>query len=204
MPDTDNTHNNQSVQSGRPKKALSTEQQQKQQRILIVLILIIVVGAVFILYRNGVIGGSSSKAPVERYLQAIAAKDFDSYVDTMPQKMADDYRKERSERGLSGEEYMAQLYSDYFNEFGNDMRVELEFTDRSRPDNRYVENFKSSYAYLYGEDIRISSVFEIDVAAYFSGSKSSDIINLECYVIKSGGKWYIVGCDYQTADAEED
>lgn len=187
---------------GRPKK--TAEQQQKQQKALLILIILIIVGAVMILYRNGVIGGSASRAPVEKYFQAIAAKDFDSFTGSMPPKMAEyDHVAVRDDLGLSGEEYMRQLYGDYFTEFGDDMTITLEFTDRSRLEALYVDNFKESYREIYGEDISIRSSFEIDVTAHFSGSKSSDDIDLECFVIKSGGKWYIVGCDYKTVDADE-
>ena len=187
------------------KKPTAEERQkkQKQQRVLLILIILIVVGAVMILYRNGVIGGSASKAPVEQYLQAIAAKDFDAYIGAMPPKIAESYVDDREDIGLSGEEYMYQLYSDYFIEFGDDMTVTLEFTDRSRLETVYIDNFKESYLRAYGEEINIRSSFEIDVIAHFSGSKSSDDINLECFVVKVGGKWYIAGCDYQTVEANE-
>lgn len=181
----------------RPQKTVTPEQKRKQQNVLIVLIILIAVGAVIILYNNGVIGGSSSRKPVERYLNAIAEKNFDSFIATQPPKIADDHIADREELGLSGVEYMSRLYSDYFGEFGDDMTVELEFLDRSRIDGLYLDNFKNSYLELYGEAIRVSSSFEIDVDARFSGSLSSDTVELACYVIKSDGKWYIAGCDYR-------
>lgn len=184
----------------RPQKTVTPEQKRKQQNVLIVLIILIAVGAVIILYNNGVIGGSSSRRPVERYLNAIAEKNFDSFIATQPPKIADDHIADREELGLSGEEYMSRLYSDYFGEFGDDMTVELEFLDRSRIDGLYLDNFKNSYLELYGEAIRVSSSFEIDVDARFSGSLSSDTVELACYVIKSDGKWYIAGCDYRAEE----
>lgn len=188
---------------GENKAQKKPESQKKQQQALLVLLIVVAVGVAIVLYNNGVLGGGSSRRPVEQYLNAIASRDFDSYIESMPPRMAEDYSAELSERGLSKEDYMRELYSDYFEEFGENMTVSLEFTDRSRPDAEYVDGFRTSYQRLYGEEIRFNSVFEIDVTARFSGENSADDINLECYVVKSGGKWYIVGCDYETVAAEE-
>lgn len=177
--------------------------ERKQKSFLIFLIIFVVVGAGFIFYRSGVAGGGSSQAPAEKYLNAIAASDFDAYVNTMPPKVAEDFKKDLDESGLGKKEFMQELYSDYFNEFGDDMGVTLEFNGRSRVESKYLESFKESYRELYREDIKITSAFEVNVSALFSGSKSKDLIQLECFVIKTGGKWYIAGCDYKTEDADE-
>lgn len=177
--------------------------EQKQQRFLSILIVFVVIAAGVILYRNGIMGGGSERAPAEKYLNAIAARDFDSYVETMPPRIAQDYKSDLDESGLSKAEFMQELYSDYFEEFGDDMTVTLEFTKKSRVKAQYLDNFKESYRKLYGEDLRTSSAFEIDVSALFSGSKSKALIQLECFVCKVGGKWYVAGCDYKTEDADE-
>ena len=184
-----------------PERRADPEKQKKQQRVLLILVILVAVGAVTILYRNGVIGGSASRRPVEQYLTAIADCDFDSYVGSMPARMAQEYISERDGLGLSGEEYMRRLYSDYFEEFGGDMTVGLEFTGRSRLDSAYLDGFRADYQELFGEQIKISLSFEVDVTAHFSGSVSQDDIELCCYVIKSGGRWYIAGCEYR-ADVE--
>lgn len=176
------------------------QKQQKQQKVLIVLVLLVAVGAALILYRNGIIGGSAGKKPVEQYLKAIASCDFSSYIDAMPQRIAEEYIAECENSGLGSREYMKELYSDYFDEFGDDMSVELDFTDRSRIDSVYLDNFRQSYSELYGEEINISSAFEIDVTARFLGSVSQDDVKLLCYVIKTDGKWKIAGCEYETEE----
>lgn len=190
------------TQEIRPQKSADPKAKKKQENFLLILIAVIIAAGIFILYRNGVIGGSASKAPVEKYLNAICERDFDAFIATMPEKIANDHISDRSSLGVSGEEYMRTLYSDYFDEFGDDMRVTVDFGDRSRPQAVYVDYFKQSYLDLYGEEITVSSVFEIDAVAHFAGSKSSDDIELEFFVIKTGGKWYVVGADYKTEDAE--
>ena len=191
------------AQEMRPKKTTDKNAKKKQENFLLILIAVIIAAGVFILYRNGVIGGSASKKPVEKYLNAICERDFDAFIATMPERIAADHISDRADLGVSGEEYMRRLYGDYFDEFGEDMRVTVDFDGRSRPQALYVDNFKEMYLSLYGEEIRISSVFEIDVTAHFAGSKSRDDIELEFFVIKTGGKWYVVGADYKTEDAEE-
>lgn len=188
------------IMEQRPKKAVDPKAKKKQENFLLILIVIIIAGGIFILYRNGVIGGSAAKAPIENYLTAICERDFDAFVATMPEKIANDHISDRAELGLSGEEYMRDLYSDYFEEFGDDMRVTVDFGGRSRPQAMYVDSFKQSYLDLYGEEIRISSVLEIDATAHFYGSKSQADIELEFFVVKTGGKWYVVGVDYKVED----
>lgn len=177
--------------------------EQKQQRFLVILIIIVAVAAGVILYRNGVMGGGSERTPAEQYLYAIAARDFDSYVEVMPPRIAQDYKDDLSESGLSETDFMRELYSDYFDEFGEDMTVALEFNKKSRVKAQYLDLFKESYRELYGEELKTSSAFELDISALFSGSKSKTLIPLECFVVKVGGKWYVVGCDYKTEDANE-
>ena len=184
------------------KNKISKEQIQKQQRTLLIILVVAVVGIVFILFRNGIIGGSGGEAPVEKYLTAIADRDFESYVESMPPRIAEGYRSDLTEMGMTGEEYMTELYSDYIDEFGDDMTVDVTFNGRSALKAIYVDSFKDSYLEMYGETIGISSAFELDVTAHFSGSKSDDYIELDCFVIKSGGKWYIAGCEYETEEIE--
>ncbi len=185
----------------RPKSAASGSKQKKQQTVLLILLILVVAGVVFIFYRNGTIGGGSGEKPVEQYLQAIADKDFEAYTSAMLPLMAEDYRNDLEERGITPTEYMELLYSDYYGEFGDDLSIDIKITGRSRVDSEFVDMFKESYEDIYGEPPKLGRALEIDVAAYFSGSKSSDLIELECYAVKSGGEWYIAGCEYKTEDA---
>lgn len=187
----------------RPVAKSDQKSKKNQETVLLVLLVAVVIGVIFILYRSGVIGGNASRKPVENYIQAICDCDFDGYVSTMPKRIAQDHIDDRDELGLSGSEYLKKLYADYFDEFGENMTAEIEFTGRSRPDAVYVDNFRESYKELYGEEIDFSAVFEIDATVRFSGGKSSDGIDLEFFVIKTGGNWCVVGADYKTVEAED-
>lgn len=187
-----------------PVKKKASKNEKKLENILAVVIALAVVGVLVILYRNGVLGGGSSEKPVEQYLTAIAEKDFDGYVGSMLPKIGDEYRSEMESLGLDGKSYMQRLYKDYFEEFGDDMTVSLEFTDRSRPETKYVDSFLQEYNAQYNEVPKLRSVFQIDVTAHFSGSLSSDDVKLTCFSAKVGGKWYIVGCEYEVKEIDND
>lgn len=172
-----------------------TQANAKDRKMLVFLLILIAAGIVFILYRNGIIGGGSYKEPIEQYFQAIVERDFDSYVGAMPPKIGEDYIKERDEMKLSGYDYLDKLYSDIFTKFGEEAKVELEFFGRSRPDEEYIQRFASSYQQAYNEEINTKTVYGVTLIAHFSGDMSADL-DLECFVLRHKRKWYVVGCDF--------
>ncbi len=202
MEETETTAAREALPEKRPAPQATEKQKKRQQSFLLILLIAVIAGVVFIFYRNGIIGGGSGEKPVVQYLQAIADKDFDAYTSSMLPLMAEDYRSDRDERGLTPTEYMEQLYSDYYGEFGDDLSIDIDVTGSSRVDAEFVDMFKESYEEIYGEAPKISRALEFDVAAFFSGSKSSALIELECYAVKSGKSWYIAGCDYKTEETD--
>lgn len=169
----------------------------KDKKTLIFLLILIAFGVIFIFYRNGFIGGGSYKEPIEQYFKAIVTRDFDSYIGAMPPKMQEDYISERNEMSLSGYDYLDKLYSDIFTQFGDNVEVELEFFGKSRPDEEYIRSFERSYQQAYGETINTKTVYGVSVIAHFRGDSGADL-ELECFVLRQGGKWYVVGCDFAT------
>lgn len=173
----------------------------KDKKALVFLLILVAAGVIFIFYRNGFIGGGNYKAPIEQYFKGIVEKDFDAYVGAMPPKMKEDYIAERNEMSLSGYDYLDKLYSDIFTQFGDDVKVELEFFGKSRPEEEYIRSFESSYEQLYGESINTKTVYGVTVVAHFSGDISADL-ELECFVLRTKGKWYVVGCDFAAHEEE--
>lgn len=167
----------------------------KDKKTLIFLLILVATGIIFIIYRNGLIGGGSYKEPIEQYFNAIIERDFDSYIKAMPPKMQEDYIAERNEMSLSGYDYLDKLYSDIFSQFGDTVQVELEFFGKSRPDEEYIRSFESSYQQAYGENINTKTVYGVLVVAHFRGDISADL-ELECFVLRHKGRWYVVGCDF--------
>lgn len=175
---------------------------KKDRSVLIFLIIIMLLAVGFILYRSGLVGGGSYKKPVEEYFQAISQRDFDMYVGSMLGNIGGEYVKERDSLGYSGYDYMDKLYRDLFEQFGEDMQISLTFNSRGKTEQEYVQSFADGYAQTYGENINTKTVYTVYVTARFSGDISTADVEMECYVIRQKGKWYIVGCDFATEEAE--
>lgn len=171
------------------------EERRKDSRILIIVIVIAVLAAAFVLYRNGAFGGNYKK-PITNYFNAICERDFEAYVSAMPARIGEDYISEREELGYTEYEYIDKLYSDLFEQFGEDMQISLEFGSRERPDEQHIESFRKDYIQVYGETINTNAVYGVNVVAHFSGEVSSADVELTCYVIRLSGRWYMVGCDF--------
>ncbi len=169
---------------------------KKEVYILIAIIVVILLLLLFV-FRNSLFGTPSGYEDViSQYFTAITERDFNSYVDTMPDEIADDYETEREDLEYSEYQYMDELYYDVFDEFGEDVAITLTFGDATRPDDEYIDYFAESYEELYGETISTSKVYGVYVNANFSGSLSESDIEFECFVLKTGGRWYMVGCDF--------
>lgn len=175
---------------------------KKDRGVLIFLIIIVLLAAGFIFYRSGLVGGGSYKKPVEQYFQGISRRDFDMYIGSMLDNIGGEYVKERDSLGYSGYEYMDKLYRDLFEQFGEDMTISLDFVSRSKTEQEYVQSFANGYAETYGETINTKTVYTVYVTASFSGDVSAADVDMECYVIRQKGKWYIAGCDFAVEDAE--
>lgn len=181
----------------------SLASRKSERNVLIFLIIIVLLAVGFILYRSGVVGGGSYKKPIEQYFKGIATRDFDLYVSTMLESVRDGYISERDELGYDGYGYMDTLYRDLFMQFGEDMKVSLKFGSRRRPDEEFVQSFKSDYLRFYGESINVKTVYAVETTAHFSGELSEADVELDSFVIRQGGKWYIVGCDFAVEEVEE-
>ena len=175
---------------------------KKDRGVLIFLIIIVLLAVGFILYRSGLVGGGSYKTPIEQYFQGISSRDFDMYVGSMLDNIGREYVKERDGLGYSGYDYMDNLYRDLFEQFGEDMTIELTFNSRGKTEQEYVQSFADGYAETYGETINTKAVYTVNVTAHFSGDVSSADVDMECFVLRHKGKWHIAGCDFATEEAE--
>lgn len=182
---------------------LSDEQRKKNKRAFYIMCALGVCFVLFVLWHNGYLGGNRYEAVIEDYFVSICESDFDKYVGVQPEKLAGEHVTDRENMGYEKEQYMSELYADYFLEFGSDMSVSLEMGRSSAPEAAVVNYFLRSYEEYYGEELEYSSFLEVPVTATFSGSTSQAVIEFDCFVMKSSGKWYIVGCDYATEEITE-
>lgn len=169
---------------------------KKDRSVLIFLIIIVLLAVGFILYRSGFVGGGSYKKPIEQYFQGISSRDFDIYVGSMLNNIGGEYIKEKEELGYSGYDYMDKLYRDLFEQFGEDMTITLIFNSRGRTEHEYVQSFADGYMEDYGEAINSKAAYTVKTTVHFSGSISSGDVEMDCFVLRHKGKWYIVGCDF--------
>lgn len=179
---------------------LSEADRNKNKKVLIVMCILGIALVLFVLWRNGFIGSSKYESVIENYFLSICERDFDKYTSCLPERIALDYESEMRELGYDKEQYMSELYSDYFAEFGSDMGVTLEIGKSEAVEQVYINYFLESYHESYGTELDYSNFIEVDVSAVFFGSNSTDTILLECFLMKDGADWYMVGCDYVTED----
>lgn len=182
---------------------LSDEQREKNKRAFIIMCILGLALVIFVLWRNGYLGGNKYEAVIEDYFVSICESDFDKYVSAQPERIARDHITDREEMGYEKEQYMRELYADYFEEFGQDMSVSLEISSSKAPEAVVVNYFLRTYTEIYGEELEYSSFLEVPVTATFKGSVSEAVIEFDCFVMKSGKEWYIVGCDYKTEEIEQ-
>lgn len=186
-----------------PRRQISEKEKKNQRNVFILLCVLSVLFIIFILYRNGHLGSGAYTKTIDTYFSSICERDFDAYVSVMPTDIALDTIEERESLGYEKEEYLELLFADYFEEFGSDMTVSLEYGDISVPDTRLIEAFLQSYAELYGAEPNAAAFKQVEVSATFSGSASSAVIELDCFVMRDGITWYMVGCDYATEEIAE-
>ncbi len=182
---------------------LSDEQRQKNKRAFYIMCALGALLVIFVLWRNGYLGGNKYESVIENYFVSICESDFDKYVSSQPERIANGHITGLETLGYEKEQYMSELYADYFAEFGADMSVTLEIGNSKAPETVVVNYFLRSYTEIYGEELEYTSFLEVPVTATFAGSVSKDVIEFDCFVMKSKGKWYIVGCDYATEEVTE-
>ncbi len=187
----------------RAARRLLDSDRKKDRKLLIFLIVLAAAACIYIFYRNGLIGGGSYKKPIDQYFSGIANRDFTSYVGAMPPLMEADYISERESLGYTEYEYLDILYSDIFELIGENPTVEVEYFGRERPSEEQIRAFESSYLAVYGETIKTDTVYGVDIIAHFSGDSGSADIEQVCYILRQGGRWYVVGCDFNYDKTQE-
>jgi len=156
-----------------PRRVISEKEKKNQRNMLIFLCVLGIIFILFILYRNGHIGSRAYLEPIDKYLSSICERDFDTYVSVMPTDIALDTVEERESMGYGKEEYIELLFADYFEEFGSDMTVSLEYGDISVPQQELIDAFLLSYSEIYGAEPNAAAFKQVSVLATFSGSRAT-------------------------------
>ena len=169
----------------------------KKEVYALIAILVVIVLLLLFVFRDSIFGtGTGYQDVISQYFTSICDRDFSSYTGTVLTEIASNYEAEREDLEYSEYQYMDELYYDVFDEFGEDAQVTLTFGEATRPDDEYIDYFVESYEEIYGSSINTTNVYGVYVNAHFAGSLSESDIEFECFVLKTGGRWYMVGCDF--------
>jgi hypothetical protein len=173
----------------------------KMVRLLIVLIIVALLVVFGTLYRSGVIGfNEQSTDVVEKYLDAINDRDFDSYVSCFPKEMRKDYENDLEETGYSEKEYMEAFNADFAEEYGSDFKIGYEIQSAKT----ITEYSTDGYTEAYGTTPDISEANIVIVDVTFKGSEGEETFRMDCYVGKVGRHWKLFYMQYEAGTITTD
>lgn len=182
------------------KKNLSAnrkKQKKKSQWGFIIVAIVVFIGVViFALYSGGYIFQAKDKKEViTTYLSAIESNNFEQYLGTMVEPMADDLREEAKSMGLSDGNAISELYSDYIEGFGEGYTISVEYGTETQMTSDDIKNSEEILKNAYGESFEIKDAYKVATTLVFKGSKAEETVNWYFYIGKIKGDWYILNID---------
>ncbi len=163
---------------------------------VIIGIAILTVGVmVWSLWRDGVIGAGDKTGPIVSYFEAIAENDYEKYVNTMPEAIAETYDDYMSANGLSEDTFIRESYADYTEIFGQGFTAAVSCGDEEKMDAAEIDDAEQLYEQNFGEQISIKEAYKVSTKVDFSGSERSETYYYDVYVAKIGFHWYILNID---------
>lgn len=172
-------------------------QKKKSQWTFIVIALVVFVGVVLLaLYSGGYIfQGKDKKEVISTYVSAIEKGDFESYLGTMVEPMADELRQEANKMGISDAKAIDELYSDYNEGFGEGYTISLEYGTETEMTSDDIKNSQEILKNTYGKDYKIKEAYKVATTLTFKGSKAEETVNWYFYIAKIKNDWYILNID---------
>ena len=172
-------------------------QKKNSQWAFIITAIVVFIGVVLLaLYSGGYIFQSADKTDViKTYFSAIENNDFDGYLGTMVEPMADQYRESAKELGISDSDAMKELYSDYIEGFGENYTITLKFGNEEKVDDGVISQSESTLKSAYGKSFDIKEAYKVAVNVVFKGDKAEETQDMYVFVGKIGRKWYILNID---------
>lgn len=183
---------------GKEKKSRSAQKKKSSQWTFIITVALVFVGVVlFTLYSSGVIFKPADKNEViQNYFYSIAEKDFDKYISTMIAPMADEYRQELEEKGLSKTDFMGQSYADYTETFGEGFSITKFSTGREvQMSAQEIKASQQTIKAAFGKSYTIKEAYRIPAEVTYEGPVSGSTMNYYVYVGKIKNKWYILNIE---------
>lgn len=184
--------------AGNEKASRNRQAQKKNSQwgFIIVAILVFVAIVLFVLYDGGYIfQGKDKKEVITTYFNAIDDNDFEAYLSTMVEPMADEYRKQADEIGISDEKAMETLYADYIEGFGEGYTITVEYGAETQMSDTEIKNSQVTLEEAYGELFNIKEAYRVSATVTFKGSKAEETLDMYVYVGKIKRNWYILNID---------
>lgn len=150
---------------------------------------------IFMLWQNGIIFHKDKTEVITTYFNSIQTNDFEGYISTMVEPMAEDYREEAENHGLSEAEFLRQSYSDYSEGFGEGYTISLTFGNEEQMSADEISSSEEILENAYGESFNIKEAYKIATTAQYKGSITEETVNYYVYVGRIKNDWYILNID---------
>ncbi|MBR4554393.1 MAG: hypothetical protein IKO27_02240 [Ruminococcus sp.] len=171
------------------------------RRNLLIAAAVVTVGVIiFVLIQRGILFSNNKEDVIKQYFTALDSNDFDKFIDTMPGEIQDVYEKERSDMGLSKEDYMRKFKEDLTELYGSGLTVSLELgkeekLDPDDPEDREAFDL-TAYKKKYGSAPSVKEIYVVVCNVTYKGSDRSETVEYNCYIAKTGWKWKIFNMEY--------
>lgn len=177
-------------------KSRQAQRKKSQWGFIILAAAVFLALLLFLLYQAGYIFQGTDKTEViKTYFSAIDDGDFESYLSTMVEPMAEDYRTQAKKLGISDADAMDELYYDYTESFGKGYTIKVECGNEEAVSSDEIKNSEDTLEEAYGKSFDIKEAYKVAVTVTFKGSKAEETQGMYVYVGKIKGKWYILNVD---------
>ena len=169
------------------------------RRNLLIAVVVVTLGViVFVLIDRGLLFSNKKEDVISQYYTALENNDFDKFIDTMPSEIKDVYKNERSELGLSGEDYMRRFKEPLREVYGDGLTVSFSIGREEQLDKEKDAAVFDLTAYKehYGSAPSVSEIYIVHIEVTYSGSISTETVQYDCYIAKTGWKWKIFNMEF--------
>lgn len=183
------------AQKERSAKSRQAQQSRSQWGFIVMVVIAFAAVVVFALYQSGYIFNKDKTEVIRTYFDSIVQNDFEGYLSTMVEPMAESYRKEAADMGLSDKDAMRELYSDYTEGFGEGYTITLDIGTQTAMTAEDIKASQKTLQEAYGESYTIKEAYMVAVSADFKGSKKEETAEMYVYIGKIKNDWYILNID---------
>ncbi len=162
--------------------------------VLILMVVLVVALVIWALIKADIIGTGDKTEPIKEYFEAIAENDYDKYVSTMPDAIADTYDEYIKAYSLSKDSFVKESYSDYYELFGDCFTVSVNCGDEVELGGADIMDAEDAFKRNFGEEVTFKKAYKVYTEVVFTGDTTKTYY-YDVYVAKLGFSWYIINID---------